>query len=247
MFVKDTHVVNLTIAKKCYSDEVVIHTNIEEFVKWTLTQKESTFIAHNSKAYDGWMVHQYLVKHTNMRPSKIILAGNKIMYMKIKSNVFIDSLNHIAQSLSTFPKTFGLDTSKFKKGYFPYKFNTPENQYYVGVIPDKEYFTPDQMTIESRTDFLAWYDKQNGTYDFKKELYEYCNSDVDILKLSLEVYRDSGIKLNNMDPLKCVTIASYCMKTYKTHKMPENSIAVLTKEEYDFCKRGFFWRKNRSI
>ena len=48
--------------------------------------------------------------------------------MSIKSlNIrCLDSYNHIAQPLRMFPKIF--DISKLKKGYFPLKFNAPENQ-----------------------------------------------------------------------------------------------------------------------
>lgn len=238
---KMKHTVNLTIASKLYSDEKVVFENLEEFVKWTLTQKNCTFIAHNAKAYDGWLAHQYLIKHSRTRPNKIILAGNKVMYMKVLSNRFIDSLNHVAQSLESFPKTFGLDKSKFKKGFFPYLFNTPENKHYVGSIPDAKYFSPNEMSIDKRKEFNEWYANQKDVvYDFKKELYEYCLSDVQILKQSMEVYRDEGIQMNGIDPLKSTTIASYCMKSYKTHNMPENTLSILNKEEYDFCKAGFF-------
>ena len=64
------------------------------------------------------MIHKYIIRETNKRPSKLILAGNKIMYMKIGSIRFIDSMNHVAQSLSMFPSIFGL--KEMKKGYFPY-------------------------------------------------------------------------------------------------------------------------------
>ena len=72
------------------------------------------------------MIHKYIIRETNKRPSKLILAGNKIMYMKIGSIRFIDSMNHVAQSLSMFPSIFGL--KEMKKGYFPYLFNTKEMQ-----------------------------------------------------------------------------------------------------------------------
>ena len=70
------------------------------------------------------------------------------MYMQIKAYKirFIDSLNFIQDHLSAFPKTFGL--TEMKKGYFPHYFNTPENQNYIGAIPDKKYYAPDQMTTD---------------------------------------------------------------------------------------------------
>lgn len=233
------HDVNLCIVKRLYTDEKHIFYNIEDFVKFAVSGTRSTFIAHNGKAYDNWMVHKYIIKHTAHRPNKLILAGNKIMYMKVKSIRFIDSLNHIAQGLATFPKTFGL--TEMKKGYFPYMFNIAENQNYIGKIPDRKYFNPENMSSDKFYDFNKWYETQlDVVYDFKKELFEYCESDVDILKRSLEIYIDDAIKVNEIHPLKCSTIASYCLRVFRTNYMKEKEIAVLTKEEYDFCKRGFF-------
>lgn len=236
----NNHKVNLCIVKKLYNtEEEHVFYNIEDFVKFAVSTKNTTFIAHNGKAYDNWMVHKYIIKHTAHRPNKLILAGNKIMYMKVKSIRFIDSLNHIAQGLATFPKTFGL--KEIKKGFFPYLFNTDENQNYIGCIPDKKYFNTYSMTCDKLNEFNIWYETQkNIRYDFKKELYEYCNSDVDILKRSLEIYIADALKCNGIHPLRFSTIASYCLAVFRTNFMTDKQIAVLTKEEYDFCKQGFF-------
>jgi len=236
---KNEHYVNYCVVMKLYSDEVFVCETMKEFVDFALTKKETTFIAHNGKAYDTWLVHKYLIRETNKRPNKLILAGNKIMYMKIKSIRFIDSLNHIAQPLSIFPEMFGL--KELKKGYFPYTFNTLENKNYIGKIPDIKYFAPDEMMSDKRKDFTDWYNKQNSViYDFKKELHEYCVSDVDILKKSMEIYISDGMELNGLNPIDCSTIAAYAMKVYRTNYLVDNKICVLKKDEYDFIKRGFF-------
>jgi hypothetical protein len=242
------HQVNLVVCKKLYSDsKELIFKTIEEFVEFVLKQKNTTFVAHNGKAYDTWLVHKHLIANTNKRPNKLILAGNKIMYMKVKSIRFIDSINHIAQSLATFPETFGL--TEMKKGFFPYLFNTTENENYIGKIPDMKYFSPELMDntkvnktskMTKRQEFMKWYPEQTGVYDFQKELLDYCISDVDILKRSLEIYVNVAIDCDGLNPLQCSTIASDCLRVYRTNYMPENKIGILTKEEYDFCKRGFF-------
>ena len=59
--------------------------------------------------------------------------------MKASGRIFLDSINHIPGRLADFPKTFGF--TELKKGYFPHYFNTPENQNYVGPIPDIKYYT----------------------------------------------------------------------------------------------------------
>jgi hypothetical protein len=247
-FDKDNiHYVNWCKAERLFSDEIFRCETIEEFVNFVLTKKNVTFIAHNGKAYDTWLIHKHLILHTNKRPNKLILAGNKIMYMKIKSIRFIDSLNHVAQALSTFPKTFGL--SELKKGYFPYTFNTVENKDYIGGIPDIKYFNPDEMsdTIEKnkskspRTEFIEWYALQKDyLYNFKQELSDYCDSDVDILKRSMEIYITDGIALTGINPIDSPTIASYAMKVYRALFLEKDKICVLKKDEYEFSKKGFF-------
>lgn len=238
------HIVNLCVVKKLFSDEVYRFENIEDFVMWLLKLTNSTFVAHNGKAYDTWLVHKYIIKHTNKRPSKLILSGNKIMYMKINTIRFIDSINHIAGSLANFSKTFKI--TETKKGYFPYLFNTKENQKYIGKIPDIKYFNVNGLSNDKNDphnihDFNNWYEMQkNSVYDFKKELYEYCLSDVDLLKRALEMYIKDALDTTKIHPLKSSTIASYCMRVYRTNFMPVDKIAVLTKEEYDFIKRGFY-------
>ena len=238
------HEVNLCVVKKLFSDEVYRFNNIEEFVMWLIKKTNSTFIAHNGRDYDTWLVHKYLLKHTQKRPSKLILSGNKIMYMKLNTIRFIDSINHVAGSLAKFTKTFNIE--EVKKGYFPYLFNIKENQKYIGKIPDIKYFNVNGLSVSDDNphnihDFYKWYDSQKNTvYDFQKELYEYCLSDVDLLKRALEIYIKDALDTTGIHPLKSTTIASYCMRVYRTKFMPTDEIAVLTKEEYDFIKRGFF-------
>ena len=256
-----THEVDTVVAMKMYSDEQESFTDLGSFVKWTMEQKKTTFIAHNARSYDGWLVWQYLLHNTHERPGDLVLAGNKVMLMKYKSNRFIDSLSHVASSLEGLPKIFGLDQSQFKKGFFPYRFNTPENAGYVGPIPAKEWYDPQMMKCCGRceinkqkarddgkkfkpcckhVDFEQWHPKQEGIeFDLDKERYEYCVSDVLILKKAMETYRDLCIDTFKLDPLKCVTIASFCMKNFRTNFMAEENLAVLTKDEYSFIQRSF--------
>lgn len=236
----NTHTVNLGISENIDTDERKISKNIEDFVRWCLSLKNTILIAHNGKAYDTWMIHQYIVKFTGERPSKLILAGNKIMKMKVGSITFIDSINHIATSLEGLPKMFGI--KELKKGFYPYKFNTLENQGYIGKIPDIKYYEPDRMKTEKRKEFFNWYKQQKGkVWDLQKETLEYCISDVVLLKEAIKIYRKNAIEFNSgIDPLNHPTIASYCMKVYTTLHMKPDTIPVLTQTEYDFIKRSFF-------
>lgn len=95
----------------------------------------------------------------------------------------IDSHNFVASPLSAFPKTFGLN--EIKKGYFPHYFNTSENQNYVVPIPNVKYYGVNTMENTARKQFLKWHAskvKENYIFDFQKEFFEYCDSDVDILQ-----------------------------------------------------------------
>ena len=238
-----THEVDTVVAMKLYSEapeDTKTFTNIQDFVRWAMEQTRTTFIAHNARSYDGWLVWQHLIKNTHERPGTLVLAGNKVMMMTYKSNKFIDSLSHVASSLEGLPKVFGLDPNQFKKGFFPYRFNTPENAGYVGAIPDMEWYDPHMMKSQKRADFLEWYAEQEGVeFDLDKERHEYCVSDVLILKKAMETYRDLCIDTFKLDPLKCVTIASFAMKNFRTNFMEEENLAVLTKDEYAFIKRAF--------
>lgn len=268
------HKVNYINVRKLYSEERHSFKTIQEFIDFTATKNKSTFIAHNFKGYDGWLIHNHLKVSFGKKPKKIVLAGQKIMYMKFDGVRFIDSLNFVQSGLDALPETFGLDTKKFKKGYFPYKMNTDEFQNYVGNFPDIDKFEPEKMKVSTNhkigvkcdekakckfCDFNRWYESQKHitNYNFQKELEEYCISDVDILCKSMEVFRDTMKDLcEGLDPLQCITIASYAMKVYLTlhapseeeldmieeeenEAKPQTAISILTKDEYETIKRGF--------
>ena len=236
------HTVMLAIAENLDTNERKIFNDLTSFVEWAVNLKNATLIAHNGKAYDAWMIHQHIIRSTGERPKKLILAGNKIMSMTIKSVRFIDSINHFASSLEGLPKMFGI--KELKKGYYPYSFNTEANQGYVGSIPDIEYYEPDRMKCEKKKDFEKWYEAQdkNALWDLQKETLEYCISDVVLLKEALNVYRTNAMQFNNgLDPLLHPTIASYCMKVYRVNHLKDSkTVGVLTQKEYDFIRRSFF-------
>jgi len=240
-----THEVDTVVAMKMYCDEQESFKTLEEFVRWSMAQKRTTFIAHNARSYECWLLWQYLIKHTHERPSGVVLAGNKAMMMKYKSNRYIDSLSDIASSLEALPSMFGLDETKFKKCFFPYRFNTPEKVGYIGPIPDAFMYDPRMIKTEKKKEFELWYAAQKDVaFDLNSERFEYCMSDVLILKESMETYRDLCIQKFNLDPLKCATIASFSMKKFRTNFMNDENPAVLTKAEYDFIGKVIGGRTN---
>ena len=199
------------------------------FGKWLFSSQHKYFktVCHNMKGYDGYFLLEYLIDQS-MRPDKIIYNGSKIMYMTVEKDLHIkviDSLNFLPMKLSKLPKAFGL--KELKKGWFPHFFNTRENQEYLGPYPDPKYYGCNFMGNEEREECLAWLKSQeNCVFDFKKEMLDYCRSDVDILRQACLKFRellmsatgdcvmDQGGKpqwTGAVDPFDSVTIASVCM------------------------------------
>ena len=198
-------------------------------------------VAYNMKGYDGYFLLGYLIDQSK-RPDKIIYNGSKIMYMTVERGLHIrviDSLNFLPMKLSALPKAFGIN--ELKKGWFPHHFNTRENQNYDGPYPDPKYYGHDFMGEKERKELLAWLGERNDdVFDFRKEMLQYCRSDVDILRQACltfrellmsatgekkEIVNDKGKKemkwFGAKDPFDSVTIASVCMNVFRTKFIEE--------------------------
>lgn len=219
---EEKHIPNYCVAQYHGLDENFTFNSCDEFCKWIFQEKHNkyTFIAHNGRGYDFQLIMEWIYKHTTYKPFTIY-AGSKIMTFSVKGEYeirFLDSLNFLTMPLSAFPKTFGL--KELKKGFYPYWFNTKENWNYVGPLPDKKYYKPNQMKTETRAEFNEWYDnlkKNNFVYNHELETKNYCISDVDILRRSCEEFRKLYIQIADIDPFCYTTIASVCMAIYKAN------------------------------
>ena len=240
-----THTVNLSIAQD-FSGREYLHSSIEDFCKGLINDKFKgyTFIAHNSKGYDCHFILKWLIDQ-GIKPY-CIYNGAKIMFMEIPklSIRFIDNLNSLQMPLKSFPKTFGMN--KLKKGCFPHYFNKECNKNYVGPMPSKKHYGYNQMKPDERAKFSKWYNdcvSENYNFDFKKEILEYCQSDVDILRRGIMKLREDFIQLENIDALHYITIASICMTIYCSNYMPTKTIAIVP--EYakadNFSKMSIMW------
>lgn len=204
-------------------------TDMGSFVQWLrdyIVPKEHSiaFYAHNLKGYDGRLTLQTLLAEQNEMVEDMCWEGAKILKFKWHNILFRDSLTHISQPLSSFPKTFGL--TELHKGFFPYKFNSPANQNYIGPMPALEYYEPHFKSEKDRKALIVWYQEhQNDTFDLQKELELYCKSDVDILARSLEIYNNAGIELNDLPPLNKMTIAAYTLDCWWVNYFPEKTLA----------------------
>ena len=78
------------------------------------------------------------------------------------------------------------------------------------------------MSKSDREEFLVWYDQQSdNTFDFQKEMEDYCRSDVDILRRSCIKFRQLMLETTGLDPFSFVTIASVCMAVFRTNFLKE--------------------------
>lgn len=209
----------------------------EAFIQWIydhlFVREDLKFAlyAHNLKGYDGRLLLCEIYKAQRERDAEhvkgMIWTGAKINTFKWRQVSFCDSLLHIAFPLAKFPEVFGLES--MEKGHFPYLFNTPENQNYVGPIPDIHYFEPQFKPPKERKELLEWHAREvarGEVYDFKRILHDYCMSDVDILARALEKYNAAGQELNHVQlpPLERLTIASYTLNCWRTLHFPEQTI-----------------------
>jgi len=175
--------------------------------------------------YDGYfVVHQYYADNQKVEQ---IRNGCKLLQVERNKIIrFIDSLSFFQMPLAAFPKTFGL--SELEKGYFPHKFNIPENQAYVGPVPAIDYCMPEVMSPEGRQEFETWQRQQRNShvvFDFQKELVAYCEQDVRLLKEGCLTFKRLFEAKTRFNPFENMTIASACNRDLRKNRMIPDSLA----------------------
>ncbi|XP_046862275.1 uncharacterized protein LOC124455682 [Xenia sp. Carnegie-2017] len=195
-------------------------------------------------AFDGVFIQRWLIEYRPTADIHLINSGQKIMQLTVKDHQIrlIDSLNFLQMPLAKFPKTFGLDETKFSKGDFPLLFNTKENQNYVGPIPDIKYYSPDSKFEKDRTKLIAWHEertKNNFVFDFQKEMAKYCSQDVIILRLCCLQFRDLFLAETKVDPFCYCTIAAAVMAIYRSKYLQPNTIGIVPKNMYRNSNKPF--------
>ncbi|XP_046857163.1 uncharacterized protein LOC124450550 [Xenia sp. Carnegie-2017] len=167
----------------------------------------------------------------------VIHSGQKVMelFLKDYQMTLIDSLNFLSMPLSDLPETFGLDLSMYSKGDFPFKFNTRENQKYVGPILALEYYSPDAKSKCKRDELIAWHQNlidEGYVLDFQKEMYKYCSQDVTILRLCCMEFRKLFLAETRVDPFCYCTIASSVMAVFHSNYLKEKTIGIVPRNMY---------------
>ena len=120
----------------------------------------------------------------NLKLEKVLSTGQKTLYFEQgKKFNFKDSLSFLNMPLDEFTKTFNFQ--ELKKGWFPHKFNTPENLEYEGTIPDLDYYEPQHMKSSKKEALKKWHAEQvlkGDVWNTWNEMPDYCKSDLKLMK-----------------------------------------------------------------
>ncbi|CAH3179007.1 unnamed protein product [Porites lobata] len=197
----------------------------ENNLRWNQVEMQVYF--HNFRGFDGMFIIKQLYD-MNIKVSKVLMTGQKILYFECSRLKFKDSMSFLNMPLESFTKTFGL--TELKKGYFPHSFNKKENQNYEGLIPDLKYYETNCMNTKKKEAVEKWHGQEvlkGESWNFKKELLEYCESDVKLLKEGCLAFAADFEKECKFNPLKeNITIASACHNFWRNNQMIPYSIAV---------------------
>jgi hypothetical protein len=198
-----------------------------EYLQSFKGKHELILVAHNARSFDAVFVLQEIIAR-KLKP-ELILQGAKIICMKVGNWKWIDSLMFLPMPLSAMPKSF--DLHELKKGYWPFLANKPENYNYEGPLLDRELYCVSGMKAKAAADFNAWYDEQvaqNYIFIFRRELIEYCISDVTILRQACQAFRSLFTQIAGFDPMfQCISLSSACMAAYRRNFLPENTIGIV--------------------
>jgi len=172
------------------------------------------------------MVEMGIKPHLITQGSKILCFTEPDYALK-----FIDSLSFLAMKLSQMPKALGF--TDHSKVFFPHLFSSENNLKYVGPLPAPSFYAFEHMNPTEQERFNVWYSQAcERSFDFQKEALYYCQNDVEILFMGCVKFREEFFKETNVDPLKCITIATACMKVFTSNFLPPNTLAIPSPVDY---------------
>jgi len=227
---------------------------IDKFCNWLFTKQNSnsTVIAHNQAGYDGRFILQWCLNR-GMHPTKFIRQGSRIMYMEFrKFNIrFVDSLHFFLEPLKKLSSTYNIDTIK---GFFPHFFNIPENQDYIGKVPNQAMYGVRNMDSDVyEKEFKPWYKEivaeNKNDWNFREEIVKYCRADVELLSKSVLSFRKMFKERLDIDPFRYVTLASLCMAIFRGCFLPDKSIVAndQNKPISKVCKEWLLYLNNDKL
>jgi hypothetical protein len=176
------------------------------------------------------LVARDLIEKQHFSPS-IIAQGQKIVQMTIGNIIFRDTYLFMGVKLAKLPKTMGLQDT-LKKGDFPFLFNIPEHENYIGKWPSLKYYDVDSKSPEEREALIHWHQEcvnNNIQFDMKKEMLGYCQMDVRILTQAIIKFSNLiEEKTQGIQPfLHTSTIASCAMQCFRSLYLKEKSIQII--------------------
>lgn len=163
------------------------------------SRKNHNIWAHNGGRFDWFpILGKYVEKGTT--PSNVVISGNTIKEFRVGNVRFLDTKMFIPTALSKFTEIFDLVA---KKGHFPHHFNLPENFGHVGDIPDIDQF---DKRIRETVEFREWHaewrarNARGEKWSFWKELVDYCEGDVLLLRTGFEKFSYEIKELTGLEP-----------------------------------------------
>ena len=96
---------------------------------------------------------------------------------------------------------------------------------------DRDYYCVSGMKAKAASDFNVWYEEQvaaNFVFNFRRELIDYCISDVTILRQACQAFRKLFTETAGFDPMfNCISLSSACMAAYRRNFLPEDKIGIV--------------------
>jgi G:T-mismatch repair DNA endonuclease (very short patch repair protein) len=237
-------------------------SDIETFMNFLRTDqmKDTILVAHYGGGFDFHLLYEAMFQQSSMIQGELknpLMNGVKFKKGYLFNGIqLVDSYNYLSQPLAELPKTF--DFEELEKGYFPHYFNLPKHYEYVGPIPDKEYYGYLEWPQKKMEAFVEWHNKkvaERYIFNFREEMEKYCHSDVTILRIAFQKFREIFCNLTHVDdenlglgddPLNFITIASLSYDgVFRRHFMPENSIQYVKRPGRDqYSYSSILWMQH---
>ncbi|XP_072218719.1 uncharacterized protein [Leuresthes tenuis] len=96
------------------------------------------------------------------------------------------------------------------------------------------------MSPSEQGEFYRWYGGVcKGTLNFREQSMLYCKNCVDILFKGCVKFREQFFNETRVDPLKCITIASACMKVFTANFLQPKTLAITSPVDYSQQSKTF--------
>jgi hypothetical protein len=171
----------------------------------------------------------------------IIRQGTKLMELRVKKKGivpdtrFIDTYNIMPVALAKLPATFELQIEG--KEWFPHLYNKREN---LGVrlphLPSCDDYMYKSKKQTDKEAFEKWYEEhRNEEFFLDEKLAEYCCNDVRILAHAVVRMRQYFMEISKgIDIFRTsITIASACMRHFRTNHLKRNRLALVRESGYE--------------